>query len=418
MGRFITLFLLLFAVFAALAQGEEEEQNILTDIFNQQPEQFDSILKNKEDYRLQIIYTQVDRDRKGRPHFTTYSLDTGKYYYYCASMIKLLEIPVAMEKIDGLAEKYGISIYDSMAVSGEPCGDASEAAYRTWSDLNTPAQMIKEMLLVSNNHAFNPLYDFLTQRYFNQRAHELGYNSAIITNRFAACDSFQNRINSAVSFYNRSTGQLKFLQPSSINPNEPKVTDMNTVVGKGFWNGNSLDPPKDFCFNNYISLGDLHRLLIRLIFPGTQTKEDHFKLQSADYDFIHKYMGMYPRECARPVYDTVAFHDVFVKFFVTPTDTGGHAPLNFRVFNKVGQAYGFTTDCSYMADTLNHVEFFLSCSIYTNKDQILNDGAYEYETVALPFMRNLFNAIYARELARPKKHPPQFGQWDFTDTVF
>ena len=58
--------------------------------------------------------------------------------------------------------------------SGDPCGDAADAAYKTRANFSTPAQMIKEMLIASNNHAFNPLYDFLTQAYFNKRAHELG----------------------------------------------------------------------------------------------------------------------------------------------------------------------------------------------------------------------------------------------------
>jgi len=61
-------------------------------------------------------------------------------------------------------------------------------------------------------------------------------------------------------------------------------------------------------------------------------------------------------------------------------DSGTYTmPDNIRIFNKVGQAYGFMTDCSYVVDTLNKVEFFLSCSMYLNADGILNDGIYEYD---------------------------------------
>jgi hypothetical protein len=89
-----------------------------------------------------------------------------------------------------------------------------------------------------------------------------------------------------------------------------------------------------------------------------------------------------------------------------------------RIFNKVGQAYGFVTDCSYFADTINKVEFFLSCSIYVCKNEILNADVYEYESIAMPFFRNLCNAIYTDELSRKRKHKPVFEPWDFSDKVF
>lgn len=410
------IWVLFFLSYRGYAQKADD--NLLLQIMHEHPQQFDSVLQYKDQYRLQIIYTKVDRDKDNNPHLTTYCLDTGKYYFYCASMIKLLECPLAMEKINRLKKTFGLSIYDSILVSGDPCGDPADVAYRGRTNFSTPAQMIKEMLLVSNNHAFNPIYDFLTQAYFNKRAHELGYTSATICNRFAACDTFQNRITSSVLFFNRSTGALKYLQPSAFNPMQPIVLGVNTVVGKGFMLGDSIAPPKDFCYNNYISLWDLHRLLIHLTFPSTQPKNQRFDLEPSDYAFLHKYAGMYPRESAYPVYDPNDFKDVTMKFFITPMDTGGTAPPNIRVFNKVGQAFGFMTDCSYAIDTVNKIEFFLSCTIYTNKDEILNDEIYEYETVATPFLRNLFSAIYNYELQRERKYFPKFEALDFSDTVF
>ena len=103
---------------------------------------------------------------------------------------------------------------------------------------------------------------------------------------------------------------------------------------------------------------------------------------------------------------------------MTPANVTGKAPDGVRIFNKVGQAYGFVTDCSYFVDSINKVEFFLSCSIYVNKDEILNDDVYEYETIAMPFFRNLCNAIYTDELNRNRKHKPVFEKWDFEDRVF
>ena len=408
----------LFLSSFSLSHAQNKNENALMEIMKQHPAQFDSVLAHKEKYRLQIVYTRIDRDAKNQPHVTTWCLDTGKYYYYCASMIKLLEIPLAMEKIDHIKKSLGVSIYDSMVVSGDACGDVGEVNYQKRANFCTPAQMIKEMLLISNNHAFNPLYDFLGQGYFNRRAHELGFTSAVITNRFAACDTFQNRTTSAVDFYDRKTGKLKYVQSAVVNLDQPEVKGMNTVVGKGFLNGTTIDPPKNFNHNNYISLWDLHKLLVHLTLPKLQPHKQQLHLSNEDYAFIHRYMGMYPRESLLPKFDSVDGHDDKFKFFMTAADPTGKAPEGVRIFNKVGQAYGFVTDCSYFVDTANKVEFFLSCSMYVNKDEILNDGVYEYETIAMPFFRNLCNAVYSDELARNKKHKPVFETWDFTDKVF
>ena len=193
---------------------------------------------------------------------------------------------------------------------------------------------------------------------------------------------------------------------------------MNTIVGKGYMNNGAIDPPKNFNHSNYISLWDLHKLLVRLTLPKLQTRKQQFHLNADDYAFIHRYMGMYLHESVFPRYEGPDYGDSKFKFFMTAADPSGKAPTGVRIFNKVGQAYGFVTDCSYFVDTVNKVEFFLSCSIYVNKDEILNDDVYEYETVAMPFFRNLCNAIYTDEINRNRKHKPVFENWDFSDRVF
>jgi hypothetical protein len=55
-------------------------------------------------------------------------------------------------------------------------------------------------------------------------------------------------------------------------------------------------------------------------------------------------MGMFPRECAYPVFDSLHYPDNYMKYFMN-LDSGVHTmPDNIRIFDKVGQAYGFMTD--------------------------------------------------------------------------
>jgi hypothetical protein len=88
----------------------------------------------------------------------------------------------------------------------------------------------------------------------------------------------------------------------------------------------------------------------------------------------------------------------------------GSISSNIKIFNKVGDAYGFLLDVSYIVDTVNKVEFMLSGVIYCNKDGILNDSQYDYESVGFPFFKNMGQLIYDYELNRKKKFLPNFDQ--------
>jgi hypothetical protein len=190
-------------------------------------------------------------------------------------------------------------------------------------------------------------------------------------------------------------------------------------VGTGYIGGTNqlINLPKDFRFANYIALSDLHKLLTKIIFPETQLPSEKLNLTLRDYQYLYKCMGMFPRESAYPKLDSVHYPDMYMKYFMG-NDSGVYVmPDNIRIFNKVGQAYGFMTDCSYVVDTLNKVEFFLSCSMYLNADGILNDGIYEYDQTGYPFFRNLFNVVYDEELIRHKQYLPKLQLPDFSDTL-
>ena len=68
-----------------------------------------------------------------------------------------------------------------------------------------------------------------------------------------------------------------------------------------------------------------------------------------------------------------------------------------RVTNQVGLAYGFTVENAYVEDVETGRSFFLAGTLYTNANGVLNDGVYEYDTLALPFWADLGEAL-AREL--------------------
>ena len=90
-------------------------------------------------------------------------------------------------------------------------------------------------------------------------------------------------------------------------------------------------------------------------------------------------------------------------------------PDHIRIFNKVGDAYGFLTDAAYIVDFKNGIEFILSATIYTNENQTFNDNNYEYDEIGLPFLRDLGQAIYEVELERQREHKPDLSRFRFPD---
>ncbi len=368
-------------------------------LFSKNPLSFDSIIAKKNDYRLQIIYTQINRDENNQPTFTTYTFDADCYYYYCASIFKLPAAVFALEKLNELQ----LSPSDSFSLESRMC-PAMNYSDSSFCNFGT---LIQRMLMVSDNDAFNPLYDFITPEQFNKRLQEIGYKEAVLCRRFAGCDSLQNMRTNRFCFYDSASG-IKCVQDTTIIESLHGYNGwLNPNVGKQYYYaGKLIKEPFNFSRYNYISLSDAHDLLMHIVFPNAYKKD--LNLRPSDYKLLMQSWGTFPREADSIKYPPQKYPDNFMKYFVA-IDSGQYRfPENLRVYNKVGLAYGFMTDCSYVQDTLNKVEFFLSASMYVNKNETLNDGKYEYATTALPFFRNLFNAIHQYELLRKKKHLPIF----------
>jgi hypothetical protein len=120
-------------------------------------------------------------------------------------------------------------------------------------------------------------------------------------------------------------------------------------------------------------------------------------------------MSQLPRESKYPPYYLDPnLYDAYCKFLMYGEDKKP-IPSNIRIFNKVGDAYGYLIDNAYIVDFKNGVEFMLSAVINTNTDAIYNDGKYEYKKIGYPFMKNLGRKFYQYELKRKKKRKPDLS---------
>ena len=62
----------------------------------------------------------------------------------------------------------------------------------------------------------------------------------------------------------------------------------------------------------------------------------------------------------------------------------------------------------------NGIEFFLTATVFVNKNQIFNDNVYEYDELGIPFLAEVGRAIYAYERKRPKAHMPDLSRFRLT----
>ncbi len=368
------------------------------------------ILLQKDVFDLQIIYTKIDRDANNKPHFTDYTFNENpQAYFYPASTVKLPAALLALEKLNEIkipgVEKYAMMTADNSYARQEIGLDSSKAKDAQVS----VADCIKKIFLVSDNDAFNHLYDFLGQDYFNRQLHRKGYETADIRHRLnISLTEDQNRNTNAVSFYD-SVGKLLYQQQPQYNTST--FIKRNNKAGKGFYrDGELINEPFDFSEKNKFSLYDLHNILRAVIFPKAVPKKQRFNLTSEDYQFLYKYMSAKPRESKSPYYDSSQYPDAYCKFLLFGAEKGT-MPENIRIFNKIGDAYGFLTDVAYIVDFENNVEFMLSATVLCNSDRIFNDDKYDYDTVGLPFMKNLGQLIYGYEKHRHRKYLPDLSKF-------
>ena len=149
-----------------------------------------------------------------------------------------------------------------------------------------------------------------------------------------------------------------------------------------------------------------HDVIKVLMFPDSVEPEKRFDLSNEDYEFVYRNMSAYPGESGISDYeDAGRYPDGYVKFLMYGGDEPS-IPDNIRIFNKVGDAYGFLTDAAYIVDFDNGVEFILAATVYTNENQTFNDNVYEYDKIGFPFMRHLGQAIYEIELGRERSFRP------------
>lgn len=333
------------------------------------------VMQNPDEYEVQIIYTQIRRDKNGKVKFNDFKHQVNaKKYFYPASTVKFPIAVLALEKRNTIPHT---SIHSEFSI-----GDSATK----WRF----SEEISKLFAVSDNEASNHLFEFIGFDYLNNRMEKIGLSPFRVTHRLSVANS-GSRKTLPITLYRDDASSI--LLPSlTANTFEPlKIKGIKKGLGY-LEEDKIINAPFDFSKKNYYPLETLHTTLKKIAFPENFKEKERFLLSQKDREFIFFSMQNLPRNAG---YDPTEYYDGYCKFLMFG-DTKENIPDHIKIYNKVGDAYGTLTDCAYIVDSKNNIEFILSATILVNKNKIFNDGVYEYESIGLPFLAELGRQLYQK----------------------
>lgn len=397
-------------LFATCTSVVKEDDQLVENLMMTNRAFFQKYLDHRAEWEIQVIYTQINRDSANRPMFKSFyfNFDSSRYFYP-ASTVKLPQVVLAFQKLNRLkipgVDKFTTMISDS-AYAGQISVSRDSTAHNGWPSI---AHYAKKILVVSDNDAFNRLYEFVGQAETNVGLRARGYQARILHRLERPLNPDQNRHTESTRFLDDQQREL-FRQPMLVGDSIKVATQ--ALRGSGYMRGDSLvAEPFDFTYKNFYPLHEQQRLLRTILFPETIPRDRQFGLLPDDRAFLLQYLSQYPAETSYPhFFRDTTYYDAYCKFLLFGEDRAP-IPDRLRIFNKVGDAYGYLIDNAYIVDFERGVEFMLSAVINTNTDGIFNDGKYEYSTLGFPFMKELGRVIYDHETKRMRPIKPNLSSF-------
>ena len=359
---------------------------------------FDDVLANAHEHRLQILVGEVVYDpstQKNCIRYHGYRLNAE--YFYPASAIKtvaavgaLLQLQQRQSTDPAFAEVDVDStlIIDALAVELPP-GSGDEIEIVAERVKTTVRAQLRRTLIVSSNTGFNRLYDIVGHADLNQLMWEAGLDSVRVHHRLASqgLPADAHRWAPRIAFRPSKT-ELE-LHPerfsdltldSELTRYDIGVAHIDEVTGK------LVESPLDFSRKNYISLMDLHRIVLDVVDPSLHQEGLGFDLNDEHrallFDIMSESAGATKKATAKERDSRFKPLVPGVLRLIPDRD-------QIVYVNKAGRAFGFHLDSAYIRNTNNDKAFFVAVTIHVNSNGIMNDNTYDYRKVSFPFLQNL-----------------------------
>lgn len=382
----ITTYKVFFIFFTQCMLLNAQNKNPLPAILSPGGPEINRVMDSLQDHELQIRYTRIS-GKAVDPIFTTYDFQIdASHYFYPASSVKLPVAVLALEHFIGRKLKTGKQI-------------TLDTPYKIEGDtlISSLRKDVEAIFAVSDNEAYNRLFELMGRDSISNGLRNKGFKNVQIVHRLSTPNSTEAKIKNVI-FYpdSRKSDTLKGYSSAPI----AALTLDGIQKGKGFIRNDSLISGSfDFSEKNYFPIAAQQEVMKRIMFPREYSENQRFALSKKTRRFLVGAMHKMPRQMG---YDEAHFQDSYGKFYIYG-DSKARIPNHVQIFNKVGYAYGTLTDNAYIKDAKNGIEFLLTTTILVNKNDIFNDGIYEFESIGIPFLAELGRQVYKYELGLHKK---------------
>jgi len=389
----------LFVSLTSHAQNDAFIENVLksTPIFR------DSIQPQLESFELQVIYRPLTGVDSGLTY--RYNVDPERYFYP-ASTVKLPTAALALQWINEQGIQYlsrnGAFYFEKARKEQIPSPNYGMPNKERKKPFRKPTMtnFIGDAMIVSNNMAYNRLFDLLGQRYINTELHRRGWRSRIL-HRVGVKDynAEANRWKPPVMAYEYfgSDGEVLFERNLAYSKTPYNIKTKAEFKGIGRYEDSLktvISEPFDFSTKNFLALEDLGDILQAIVLPASVDSIQRFEMSEADRRFLVETLSTRPKDSPNPAHHDKP--DGYVNFLYYGGD-GNYEKDGPKIYNKVGIAYGTLTEAAVFAKADGTPQFLLSATINVNRNGIYNDGVYAYDAIGFPFLKALGRAFWELE---------------------
>ena len=390
-----SLYLLIFLTGMYLLTGCQDTppKTVLDQIMAGGDDNFQHVIAHKDQYEVQILFSPITRIGDSITVVDHYFNFRPDDYFYPASSVKMPVAFLALQKLNEI-QRSGFSVDRDTRLTiteDQPPQTSVDVDTTAESGHASIAHYIDKLFAVSDNDAYNRLYEFVGQDYINGqlRNKEIFTNSRIVHR--VGVGGYSHEDNKHYPAFTFGDGDEPVLKQAAAHTQGFHITPVGkTSKGVAYIDQNDslINQPFDFSKKNFINIRDLQESLKRVVLAEHFPKGLQYDISEEQRKFLMGSMAKLPKDHKYLAPHSETYYDSYVKFFLFG-DRKEPIPEHITIRNKVGFAYGYLTDCAYITDRKEGIEYLLTATIHVNENQTYNDGKYEYDEVGIPFLAEL-----------------------------
>lgn len=348
------------------------------------PELFRDLLERADEHRIKVEVALVV-DVPGGRTLARGGFERGPEYFYPASSVKTCAVIAASQLLAEIDAATDVDVGLDTPLRFEPLFPGESVEERDpghlANGLITAGHEMRKVMLVSDNAAYNRLYELAGPERIAASLAAAGLGRARIVHRLSEFHSPEEQLMTPrVVLRPEGGGPITIEERRWSTEGNGGMSGL--VLGAAHASGGAVvDGPMSFERKNFMALRDLLDMNVMLLDPDVHVPGRppgaRIDLPDGDRARIAEAMTSTPGASADPVYDPEAYPDDYSKFLL-PGLERVDAGRGWIVRDKVGRAYGFSVTNGQIVDPATGTTLYVAATIYTNANGVVGDGVYEY----------------------------------------